>query len=94
MDFRLPPCVKTRRHNMDFGNISQYLSMRYLLQKNDFHILNDIVWFKPNAAPSLSCHFFTASHETILWTRKDKKAKHMFNYRKMKNGNFPEDKLK
>jgi len=66
----------------------------YLLQKNNFHILNDIVWFKPNASPNLSCRFFTASHETILWARKDKKAKHIFNYMAMKNGSFPEDKLK
>ena len=43
----------------------------YLLQKNNFHILNDIAWFKPNAAPNLSCRFFTASHETLIWVRKD-----------------------
>ncbi len=66
----------------------------YLLQKNQFHILNDITWFKPNAAPNLSCRFFTASHETLLWARKDKKAKHIFNYDLIKNGSFPEDKLK
>jgi site-specific DNA-methyltransferase (adenine-specific) len=66
----------------------------YLLQKNDFHLLNDIAWFKPNAPPNLSCRFFTASHETLLWACKDKKAKHTFNYREMKNGHFPEDKLK
>jgi site-specific DNA-methyltransferase (adenine-specific) len=66
----------------------------YLLQKQNFHILNDIAWFKPNAAPNLSCRFFTASHETLLWARKDKKAKHTFNYDEMKGGYFPEDKLK
>ena len=66
----------------------------YLLQKNHFHILNDIAWFKPNASPNLSCRFFTASHETILWAKKDKKAKHTFNYAVIKNGRFPEDKLK
>jgi site-specific DNA-methyltransferase (adenine-specific) len=66
----------------------------YLLQKNNFHILNDIAWFKPNASPNLSCRFFTASHETLLWARKDKKAKHTFNYESMKNGHFPEDKIK
>ena len=66
----------------------------YLLQKNDFHLLNDIAWFKPNAAPNLSCRFFTASHETLLWARKGKKSKHTFNYREMREGNFPEDKLK
>ena len=66
----------------------------YLLLKNNFHILNDIAWYKPNASPNLSCRFFTASHETIIWARKDKKAKHIFNYTEMKNGHFPEDKLK
>jgi site-specific DNA-methyltransferase (adenine-specific) len=66
----------------------------YMLQKNNFHILNDIAWFKPNASPNLSCRFFTASHETLLWARKDAKAKHAFNYDLMKNGYFPEDKLK
>jgi len=66
----------------------------YILQKNNFHILNDITWFKPNASPNLSCRFFTASHETIIWARKEKKAKHTFNYDEMKNGLFPEDKLK
>ena len=66
----------------------------FLLQKKGFHILNDITWLKPNAAPNLSCRFFTASHETLIWARKDKKAKHVFNYSSMKTGVFPEDKLK
>jgi site-specific DNA-methyltransferase (adenine-specific) len=66
----------------------------FALQKNGFHILNDISWFKPNAAPNLSCRFFTASHETILWARKDKKAKHVFNYKDMKEGSWPEDFIK
>ena len=66
----------------------------HALQSLGYHILNDISWFKPNASPNLSCRFFTASHETIIWARKDKKAKHTFNYDLMKNGNWPEDKLK
>jgi len=66
----------------------------HALQSLGYHILNDISWFKPNASPNLSCRFFTASHETIIWARKDKKAKHIFNYDIMKDGNWPEDKLK
>lgn len=66
----------------------------FALQLNGFHILNDIAWFKPNAAPNLSCRFFTASHETLIWARKEKKAKHTFNYNIMKNGKWPEDMLK
>lgn len=66
----------------------------FALQANNFHILNDISWFKPNASPNLSCRFFTASHETLIWARKDKKAKHTFNYDKMKNGDWPDDQIK
>ena len=66
----------------------------FLLQKLNFHILNDITWFKPNAAPNLACTTFAHSHETILWARKDKKARHTFNYKLMKTGKFPEDKMK
>lgn len=64
------------------------------LELNKFKILNDICWFKPNASPNLSCRFFTASHETILWARKEQKGKHTFNYDKMKNGDWAEDKIK
>ena len=66
----------------------------HALQALNYHILNDIAWFKPNASPNLSCRFFTASHETLIWARKDKKAKHAFNYDLMKEGNWPEDALK
>jgi site-specific DNA-methyltransferase (adenine-specific) len=30
----------------------------------------------------------------LLWAKKDKKAKHIFNYDRMKNGIFKEDKMK
>lgn len=66
----------------------------FLLQKSGYHILNDISWFKPNASPNLSCRFFTASHETVIWARKDKKAKHTFNYEAMKEGEWKEDFIK
>ncbi|OGZ14384.1 MAG: DNA methylase N-4 [Candidatus Lloydbacteria bacterium RIFCSPLOWO2_02_FULL_54_12] len=66
----------------------------FALQVAGFHVLNDVAWFKPNASPNLSCRFFTASHETLVWARKDKKAKHIFNYDAMKNGTWPEDALK
>ncbi|MFA5858897.1 MAG: site-specific DNA-methyltransferase [Elusimicrobiota bacterium] len=66
----------------------------FALQIAGFHVLNDIAWFKPNASPNLSCRFFTASHETLVWARKDKNAKHIFNYDLMKNGTWPEDALK
>ena len=66
----------------------------YALQQQGWHIINDICWYKPNAAPNLSCRMFTASHETLLWVKKNKKAKHTFNYEAMKFGDFPSDVIK
>ncbi len=66
----------------------------HALQSLGYHILNDVAWLKPNASPNLSCRFFTASHETLIWARKDKKAKHTFNYSLMKNGDWSNDFIK
>jgi len=66
----------------------------FALQGVGLKILNDIIWYKPNASPNLSCRYFTASHETLLWARKDKKGKHTFNYEWMKNKSWPEDFFK
>jgi site-specific DNA-methyltransferase (adenine-specific) len=63
----------------------------YALQANNFHILNDIAWFKPNAAPNLSGRYFTASHETLIWARREKDAKHIFNYKLMKEGDWHQE---
>lgn len=64
------------------------------IQSLGYRILNDISWFKPNASPNLSCRFFTASHENLLWARKEKNIPHTFNYDLMKNGEWKGDKLK
>ena len=76
------------------GTLHNIYQTGYLLQKLNFHLLNDITWFKPNAAPNLACTTFAHSHETLLWAKKDKKSRQTFNYDKMKTGNFPEDKMK
>jgi len=64
------------------------------LQKQNFRIINDICWFKPNAPPNLSRKCFTASHETLIWAILEPSAKHFFNYDLVKNGNWEKDKLK
>lgn len=66
----------------------------HALQSLGYHILNDVAWVKPNPAPNLSCRFFTASHETLIWARREKKSKHTFNYGAMKNGDWVGDSLK
>lgn len=66
----------------------------FAMQLLGYHILNDISWFKPNASPNMSCRYFTASHETLIWARKSKKSRHYFNYELMKEGNYPKDFIK
>lgn len=76
------------------GTYHSIYACGFALQLAGYHILNDIAWFKPNASPNLSGRYFTASHETLIWARKEKKAKHTFNYQRMKEGSFPKDILK
>lgn len=76
------------------GTYHSIYACGFALQKAGYHILNDIAWFKPNASPNLSCRYFTASHETLIWARKSKEAKHYFNYDYMREGNWREDFLK
>ena len=64
------------------------------LQKQGWHILNDICWYKPNAAPNLACRMFAAAHESLIWAKKTKKAKHYFDYQDMKLSDFESDRFK
>ncbi|MCK4309864.1 MAG: site-specific DNA-methyltransferase [Methanomicrobia archaeon] len=76
------------------GTYHSIYACGYALQVLGYKMLNDIAWFKPNAAPNLSCRYFTASHETLLWAIKDPEAKHTFNYNLMKEGDWSEDSIK
>ncbi len=66
----------------------------HALQMQGWRILNDIVWFKPNAPPNLGRRMFTASHETLIWASKSTSARHVFHYNAMREGSFPGDRLK
>jgi len=59
----------------------------HAMQSLGFKMLNDVAWLKPNAAPNLSCRYFTHSHETILWAAKNRDSKHTFNYNVIKAEN-------
>ena len=76
------------------GTLHIIYTIGYLLEKNNYDIINDIIWYKPNAPPNLSCKYFTHSHEIVLWARKSSESHHTFNYEKMKGWNNPKDKLK
>lgn len=66
------------------GTIHSIYSIGFALQQLGYKLLNEICWYKPNAAPNLSCRYFTHSHEVILWAAKSKYSKHTFNYERMK----------
>ncbi|MHA1146859.1 MAG: DNA-methyltransferase [Promethearchaeota archaeon] len=90
-------CRRVLKENGSFwisGTMHIIYKVGYILEKNGFDIINDIVWYKPNAPPNLSCKYFTHSHEIILWARKTDKSNHTFNYALMKGWNNPKDKLK
>lgn len=76
------------------GTYHSIYSCGFAMQLLGYHILNDISWFKPNASPNMCCRYFTASHETLIWARRDKNTKHTFNYELMKNGDFSSDFIK
>jgi len=76
------------------GTYHSIYACGYALNLQGFRVLNDIAWYKPNAAPNLGRRMFTASHETIVWASKSKTAKHTFNYNEMREGHFPSDVLK
>jgi site-specific DNA-methyltransferase (adenine-specific) len=77
------------------GTYHSIYACGYALQREGYHLLNDICWFKPNAPPNLSGRFFTASHETLLWARKSPEQRHTFHYEEMKHGNWhATDRLK
>lgn len=66
----------------------------FAIELLDFRILNEIVWYKPNAAPNLTGRNFAASHETIIWASKSKSSKHLYNYQEMKDFSVPKDFIK
>jgi site-specific DNA-methyltransferase (adenine-specific) len=49
--------------------------------------MNEITWYKPNAPPNLSCRYFAHAHESLIWAKKTKEARHTFNYELMKAWN-------
>jgi site-specific DNA-methyltransferase (adenine-specific) len=55
-------------------------SLGFALQRLGFRILNDLIWWKPNATPNALHTAFTHAHETLLWASKSKGARHTFNY--------------
>ena len=69
------------------GTLHNIYSIGMALEQEGYKIINNITWQKTNPPPNLACRCFTHSTETILWAKKDEKAKHLFNYELMKEKN-------
>lgn len=76
------------------GTYHSIYACGHALRLQGFEFLNDICWFKPNAPPNISARYFTASHETLIWAKKNRNGRHTFNYADMKEGDWPGDVLK
>lgn len=67
--------------------------VNFILQILEIEIINEVIWFKRNSFPNLSCRRLTASHETIIWAHTGRKREYHFGYEKIKQADFPEDNL-
>jgi len=70
------------------GTLHNIYSIGMALEQEGFKIINNITWQKTNPPPNLACRCFTHSTETIIWAKKnEKKARHYFDYQRMKMEN-------
>ena len=80
--------VKPNGNIFVFGSFHSIFTLGFILQNIfDRRIITQIVWYKPNAQPNITCRMFTESTEFILWAvnNESKKAKNWtFNYQTMK----------
>ncbi len=80
--------VKTNGNLFIFGSFHSIFTIGFILQNVlNLRIITQIVWYKPNAQPNITCRMFTESTEFIIWAvNNDKqKAKNWtFNYQAMK----------
>lgn len=80
--------VKTNGNIFVFGSFHNIFTLGFILQNIfDRRIITQIVWYKPNAQPNITCRMFTESTEFILWAvnnESQKAKKWTFNYEAMK----------
>lgn len=71
------------------GTMHNIFQIQQIMQFQKWHILNFIIWYKPNASPNLSCRYFTHSCEYIIWASPKKRSPlaHYYNYELMRELN-------
>jgi site-specific DNA-methyltransferase (adenine-specific) len=83
-------CKKLMKENATIwvsGTMHIIYIIGFTMQELGFKILNDIIWYKKNPPPNISCRYFTHSTEIILWAKKNSNSKQYFNYELMKKLN-------
>ncbi len=73
-----------------FGSFHNIYDLGALLHSHNLKIINSIVWFKPNAQPSITCRTLTESTEHIIWAcnaPKEQAKGWVFNYEVAKHLN-------
>jgi len=81
-------CVRVLKPNGTIwisGTLHNYPTVNIVLKEYKMWIINDVIWYKPNAPPLLSKNRFVPSTETIWVASKTKK--YFFNYNKAKELN-------
>ena len=80
--------LKTNGNLFIFGSFHCIFTIGFILQNLfDRRIISQLVWYKPNAQPNITCRMFTESTEFVIWAvnNESKKAKNWtFNYEIMK----------
>jgi site-specific DNA-methyltransferase (adenine-specific) len=79
----MPARIEADGLDVRCGSYHNIFQLGFILQAEyDAKILNDIIWFKPNAQPNITARMFTQSTETLIWVAKQSGWK--FNYKDMK----------
>ncbi len=67
------------------GTLHNHPSIGVILKRLDLWVINDVIWFKPNAPPLLQRNRLVPSVELIWWAAKSKK--YYFDYQKARKMN-------
>jgi len=76
------------------GTYHNIFKIGYIVQEKGLKVLNDVIWYKCNASPNITCRFLTHSHETLLWIKQNNDVPHIFNYKIAKAWSDERDILK
>jgi DNA modification methylase len=87
----LKECQRVLKDNGTIWVIGSYhniFRIGKIMQDLGFWVLNDVTWVKKNPMPNFLGTRFTNATETLIWAKKNEKAKgYTFNYQEMKKFN-------